>query len=321
MSIRRARVAEEADYWYLDKLNDRRLGFRPKADEMTVTFSQAADDDVLSRLVQAAPVRSVSRGANPRLGFAAIHVRPAADVTALQSLPEVANALPVMVDPEGLSRYFLPDELTVQFREDMDSARAEEIIRGLGSEVLVRQRTPGYYTVAVPEGAGLFSTIRRFAALLEVMFAEPSEAGFEDLLAYTPDDPDFPLLWGMHNTGQDVNGTSGTVGIDIKAPDAWDMGLGDPRIVIAVIDSGADLDHPDLSRNILPRNNEDWDFADPEDRVPDDALSHGTHVAGTAAAVDNTVGVIGVAPVAGSCRCALMGGPAAFRTGWTPSTT
>ncbi|WP_431047141.1 hypothetical protein ACQUSR_33545 [Streptomyces sp. P1-3] len=155
MSIRRARVAEEADHWYVDKLSDRRMWFRPKADEMTVTLSQAADNDVLSRLVQAAPVRSVSRGANPRLGFAAIYVRPAADVTAVRSLPEVANALPVMVDPEGLSRYFLPDELTVQFREDVDSARAEEIIRGLGSEVVVRQRTPGYYTLAVPEGAGL----------------------------------------------------------------------------------------------------------------------------------------------------------------------
>ncbi|WP_431047994.1 S8 family serine peptidase [Streptomyces sp. P1-3] len=133
------------------------------------------------------------------------------------------------------------------------------------------------------------------------MFAEPSEAGFDDLLAYTPNDPDFPLLWGMHNTGQEANGASGTASIDIKAPEAWDMGLGDPRVVIAVIDSGADLDHPDLSGNLLPRNNEDWNFADPEDRVPDDVRGHGTHVAGTAAAADNTVGVIGVAP-----RCRIM---------------
>jgi subtilisin family serine protease len=62
-----------------------------------------------------------------------------------------------------------------------------------------------------------------------------------------------------------------------------------------------DLNHPDLAANLLPRGTEDWDFADVGDSSPDDADGHGTHVAGTTAAVDNTTGVIGVAP-----KCRIM---------------
>src|SRR5215211_3359464 len=65
------------------------------------------------------------------------------------------------------------------------------------------------------------------------------------------------------------------------------------------IDTGADLNHSDLQVNILPRGTEDWDFADPIDPSPDDSDSHGTHVAGIVAAVDNTVGVSALLPDAG----------------------
>src|SRR5207248_9459735 len=183
-------------------------------------------------------------------------------------------------------------------RPGVPPARAEQILAHEGARILVRQRTPGYYTASVPDGRGLFATIRRFADLPEVSFAEPSEAGFNNLL-YVPDDTNFNRLWGMRNTGQTVNGTTGTAGIDIDAVLAWDRHRGDPSVILAILDTGADLDHPDLAANILPRGSEDWDFADGPDKVPDDTAGHGSHVAGTAAGVDNAVGVIGVAP---NCR-------------------
>ena len=59
-----------------------------------------------------------------------------------------------------------------------------------------------------------------------MLFAEPSEVGFNSALPVAPSDPDFDQLWGLDNTGQTVNGVTGTAGADISATEAWDI---DPR--------------------------------------------------------------------------------------------
>ena len=124
----------------------------------------------------------------------------------------------------------------------------------------------------------------------------------------TPNDPDYPLLWGLNNTGQ----TGGKPDADIDAPEAWNIQTGDP-IVVGVIDSGVDYNHPDLAGNIWTNLGEiagdgidndsngyiddvrGWDFAF-NDNDPMDVDGHGTHVAGTIAATgNNSLGVIGVA--------------------------
>lgn len=61
-------------------------------------------------------------------------------------------------------------------------------------------------------------------------------------------------------------------------------------VIVAVVDSGVDMDHPDLIENLLPG----YDFVD-KDEASDDENGHGTHVAGIIAAVNNAVGVRGVA--------------------------
>jgi subtilisin family serine protease len=97
------------------------------------------------------------------------------------------------------------------------------------------------------------------------------------------DDRFFPILWGPKA---------------IDAPKAWNAGYRGKGARVAVLDGGFDLDHPDLAANI--------DIAASKSFVPTEALqynlpgvgSHGTHTAGTIAAVDNNIGVIGVAPEA-----------------------
>jgi len=111
-----------------------------------------------------------------------------------------------------------------------------------------------------------------------------------------PNDEYFPLQWYLHNTGQD----GATPGVDINAPEAWEITTGDPNVVIAVIDCGVDSSHPDLIDNLVPG----YDFfegdtkSDPARQDRHDA--HGTACAGTAAAKGNNG--IGVAGVAYDCK-------------------
>jgi thermitase len=62
----------------------------------------------------------------------------------------------------------------------------------------------------------------------------------------------------------------------IDAPDAWDVATDCAGKVVAIIDTGADLNHLDLAANIAPGG---YDFVN-DDTFPMDPLGHGTHVAG-----------------------------------------
>lgn len=124
-----------------------------------------------------------------------------------------------------------------------------------------------------------------------------------------PHDPSFGQLWGLHNTGQD----GGIEDADIDAPEAWAFQTSAAEVIVAVIDTGVDYDHPDIAANMwvnpgeIPGNGLDdddngyiddihgWNFS-AHNRDPKDDHNHGTHCAGTIAAVgDNGVGVTGVA--------------------------
>ena len=153
-----------------------------------------------------------------------------------------------------------------------------------------------------------------------VLYVEP------DYLQYPvelPDDTYAYLLWGLHNTGQEIRGSAGTIDADIDAPEAW-AGIASPRTVVAIIDSGTQLDHEDLAPNIwvnaaesdgtagvddnAPTNGfiddvHGWDFFD-DDPDPSDEDGHGTHTAGTVGAVPGNAR--GIAGVCGSCELMIL---------------
>jgi len=145
----------------------------------------------------------------------------------------------------------------------------------------------------------------------DIEYAEPDYKLSLDLI---PNDLDYSRLWGIKK---------------VRAPEAWDVNQGD-GVIVAVIDTGVDYNHPDLWNNIwldselVFDSNEDGlinlddvdlngnKIIDPEEFIPGmlgydyhnndadpmDDHFHGTHVSGTIAADANEIGVIGVAPQA-----------------------
>jgi subtilisin family serine protease len=93
----------------------------------------------------------------------------------------------------------------------------------------------------------------------------------------TPNDPSYGLQWGMRK---------------IEAPRAWYCGFqGDREVVVAVIDTGVDIEHPEFAGKLVSG----WDWAN-NDGNPDDDHGHGSHVAGIVGAIGNNgAGVTGVA--------------------------
>ncbi len=117
-------------------------------------------------------------------------------------------------------------------------------------------------------------------------FAEPSF-----IREMKPHNEYYPNQWGLKNTGQ----YNGTANIDIKAEQAWNITRGSADIKVAVIDEGVDLTHPDLQANLLRGydatvNPPSGAYGSPS---ADDA--HGTACAGIIGAINNTIGIVGVA--------------------------
>lgn len=90
-----------------------------------------------------------------------------------------------------------------------------------------------------------------------------------------------------------------------QIPQAW-TATGGQGVTIAIVDSGVDLDHPDLVDRLVPGR----DFVDGDDR-PDDPNGHGTHVAGIAAASSNDIGIAGAAPLASIMPVRVLDGDGA----------
>ena len=219
--------------------------------------------------------------------------------------------LPLCSAPAGAQgRAYKEGELLVRFKTGAPSTTRAALARRAG---VVTSRTIGrshIQRVLIQPGATVEQALAAYTADPDVEFAEPNYLVHSQTL---PDDAYFSRQWGLHNTGQTVSGFRGTPGADMDAPSAWDITTGSSGVVVAVVDTGCDLYHPDLAANIwqnpgeIPANGVDddgngyiddiqgWDFAD-ADNVPQDATGHGSHVAGIiAAAGNNDLGIAGVA--------------------------
>lgn len=210
---------------------------------------------------------------------------------------------------EPCTRAFVSNELLIKYKSfaNTDQIRARQ--RQSGIIKLKQFKKSRINLLKLPDNLSVDQAMELFNTDRTVEFVEPN---YYYRPALIPNDPFYNKLWGADNTGQSINGSSGLPDADIDLPEAWNITTGNDHVVVAIIDTGVDLSHPDLYNNIwlnedeIPDNQQDddnngyiddvvgWDFVD-NDNLPDDSGRHGTHVAGTiAAAGNNGIGISGI---------------------------
>lgn len=195
-------------------------------------------------------------------------------------------------------------EVLVKYRENRATEHSARFRSMWRLSTVKTYKTSGIHKVKLPADMTVDQAVAIYRSDPDVLYAEPN---YRYRLLALPNDTEIGRLWGLVN-----DGTGGTMGADMDADQAWDLETGSRDIVVAVVDSGVDANHPDLAANIwthpgeVPDNGIDddgngyvddvhgWDFADHDNR-PVDVHGHGTHVAGIIGAVGNNgIGVTGV---------------------------
>lgn len=192
-----------------------------------------------------------------------------------------------------------------------------------------------WYVLSFDEGQDLDQAAGKLAAVAEIStiqfsakrqmtfdrqaypFREGARSQTRSLVRSDFNDPNLFWQWHYINNADQAIATTALAGADINVAEAWKLTGGDPRVIVAIVDEGVKYTHPDLAANMWTNpspspeyNNQDihgWNFAEncpiSWDKVEvgangkkDGDSGHGTHVAGTVAAINNNgLGVAGVA--------------------------
>ena len=208
-----------------------------------------------------------------------------------------------------------PDQIIVKFKKNAGSSTRADARSAVGLE---KKKDLNLIDAEVDKVKGQ-SLERAIEALERRSDVEYAELDYINYPSGYADEPQFGQLWGLDNTGQSINGVSGTADMDINGKEASAVSQGDQNLLVAVIDDGVDFTHPDLKDRAWKNPGESgsgketngvdddsngkvddvngWDFYYDDKTVHDPGEdAHGTHVSGTLAASVNGEGVVGVAP-------------------------
>ena len=232
---------------------------------------------------------------------------------------------------------YVPGEFIIKFKNDVNVSILNvggTVLTGISSidllnkkygieniEPLFKNKCPAslsnIYKITFPSNVNIYSVIDDYSKNIDIEYIEPN---YIYHICIEPNDLFFGMQWALHQENDH----------DIDAPEAWDIERGSDDVIIAIIDTGVDWNHPDLCDNIwinedeIPDNGRDdddngyvddvrgWDFVNTsvevwpgedgknEDNNPMDFYGHGTHCAGIAGAMTNNS--IGIAGTCWNCR-------------------
>jgi thermitase len=190
--------------------------------------------------------------------------------------PGLAQNPPSQPPPPASQPDIIPGEIVVKFQPNVGRLGAQNSLRAEGLLPLEVSANTGVLRVQVKPGQEA-QTIAELLARGDVAYATYN---YKIKALGDPNDPFYTSQWSLKDF----------LDHDIDAPEAWDLYTGGGNIIIAVIDTGVDLDHPDLQAKIVGG----YDYVN-NDGSADDDHGHGTHVAGIAAASSNNgIGIAGV---------------------------
>lgn len=175
------------------------------------------------------------------------------------------------VNPSFYERTSQPtEEFIISFKKETSPAIQNNILHSYQAS---HQLFHSIYTIRIPKQQSQ-EILQQLQKNPHIKYVEPNITLHAN---YIPNDPSFPNQWSLPK---------------IQAPDGWDITQGNSSIKIAIVDTGVQANHPDLSGKVI----NGFDFVE-DDYISQDGNGHGTHVAGIAAATTNNAqGIAGVAP-------------------------
>jgi subtilisin family serine protease len=191
---------------------------------------------------------------------------------------------------------YAPGRVLVKLDSVRTPSFAAAFFKAYGLTRLGRRLQSGLYVVEPPPGYTVEQTVAALRANPEVRYAEPD---YYVRIHVTPNDEFFGRQYALSNAGDKLalpGSPTGTANADIHATAAWEETKGQSTVVVAVLDTGVDVAHPDLKNKLVSRGrdlvNDDLDASDDH--------WHGTHVAGIIGAETNNG--FGIAGVAWNCK-------------------
>jgi subtilisin family serine protease len=225
--------------------------------------------------------------------------------TSAAATPPAHELLPGRVAPRVAPHLAdgLPGRLVVGFRAGADEAALASLCAD--PDLTVKQALPALHAAAISTPAGQEAQVAaRLRSYPAVAYVEPDVGVTLDHADCTanpacaqPNDPYLRRQWYLQNDSQTIappGSAAAVFGADIHAPLGWMRSVGSPAVRIAIVDSGADFDHPDLAGHIAGSTT-----LVVNDNNAYDNVGHGTFVAGIIGARwNNAIGIAGVDPSA-----------------------